>query len=295
MGNTSIEAVRRAPASRFVGASGIALMWLALIPASDAGLIFFRVALHREPPGWLDAVDLAVLALLLILSVAVDDWHPLRRWFLALVAWGVGGVIVGHLEAIMTLGWEARMFADTLVRLIPCALLALTLLGTGLGRRDVFLTRGDMSAAARLPWGTVSWGRLGPVLILILAAGLSMQLMLTVHPDARLLGRALAALPLAMAFAAVNAAQEEFSYRVVFLSHLVPAVGASQALLVTSLLFGLAHWYGHPGGPSGVVLAGFAGYLWGKSMIETRGSAWAWLIHAFQDVVIFAFLVAARG
>ncbi len=270
-------------------------MWLSLIPASDAGLIFFRVVLDREPPGWLDAADLAVLALLLLLSVAVQAWHPLRRWFLALVAWVVGWLIVGQLGGIMPAGWEARMFANTLVRLIPCALLASTLLGTGLGRRDVFLTRGDMSAPARLPWGTVSWSRLGPALILILAAGLSIQLTLTVHPDGRLLGRALEALPLAMVFAALNAAQEEFSYRIVFLSHLVPAVGARQALLLTSLLFGLAHWYGHPGGPSGVVLAGIAGYLWGKSMIETRGSAWAWLIHAFQDVVIFAFLVAARG
>ncbi len=295
MGSTSIEAVGRPRTSWGVGVSGIALLWLALIPASDAGQIFFQVALRREPPGWLDVVDFAMLAALLVLSVAVDAWRPLRRWFLALIAWGVGGVIVGHLAALMTLGREASMFANTLLRLIPCALLALTLLGTGLVRKDVFLTRGDMSAVARLPWGTVSWSRLGPALIVILAVGLSIQLTLTVHPDARLLGRALAALPLAVAFAAVNAAQEEFSYRAVFLVHLVPAVGASQALLVTSLLFGLAHWYGHPGGPSGVLLAGFAGYLWGKSMIETRGSAWAWLIHAFQDVVIFAFLVAAGG
>jgi len=42
-------------------------------------------------------------------------------------------------------------------------------------------------------------------------------------------------------------------------------------------------------------LAGFAGYMWGKSMVETRGGAWAWLIHGFQDVVIFTFLTMANG
>jgi uncharacterized protein len=65
--------------------------------------------------------------------------------------------------------------------------------------------------------------------------------------------------------------------------------------LLTSLLFRLEHWFGHPGGPSGVLLSGFAGYLWATSMVETRGSAWAWLIHGFQDVVIFSCLVMATG
>ena len=40
-----------------------------------------------------------------------------------------------------------------------------------------------------------------------------------------------------------------------------------------------------------VLLAAFLGYLLGKSMIETGGSRWAWLIHWLQDVIIFSFLV----
>jgi membrane protease YdiL (CAAX protease family) len=57
------------------------------------------------------------------------------------------------------------------------------------------------------------------------------------------------------------------------------------------LIFGLGHWFGHPSGLSGVVMAGFAGLVWGKAMVETRGFGWAWLIHGFQGVMIFAFLV----
>ena len=40
----------------------------------------------------------------------------------------------------------------------------------------------------------------------------------------------------------------------------------------------------------GVVMAGIAGWFWGKSMIETRGWAWAFVIHLVQDIVIFTFL-----
>lgn len=143
--------------------------------------------------------------------------------------------------------------------------------------------------------GATSWRWFGPALTLVLAGGLTIQLTFTLHPDLQTLGRAMSALPLAVAFAIVNAAQEEFRFRAVFPARLVPLIGTSQALLLLSLLFGLEHWCGHPGGPSGVVLAGFAGYLWGKNMLETHRSAWAWLIHDSQDAVIFPFLVMADG
>lgn len=90
----------------------------------------------------------------------------------------------------------------------------------------------------------------------------------------------------------MNAAQEEFRYRSVLLARLRPVVGTAQSLLITSALFGLAHWFGHPSGASGVLMAGFAGWVWGRSMVDTGGSAWACLVHAVQDVVIFTFLVA---
>ena len=115
--------------------------------------------------------------------------------------------------------------------------------------------------------------------------------MSTVRPDFHLLQRAIQGLPLALAFSVFNAAQEEFRFRSVLLGRLVPVAGASQALWMTSVLFGLGHWFGHPSGPTGVVMAGFAGFVWGKSMLDTRGFAWAWMIHAFQDVVIFSLLV----
>jgi len=273
----------------------VAIAWLAMLPASSAGLILYRVVLNREPSVWLGFAGVGILAVLLLLANVIDCWRPLRGYFLALIAFAAGGMIADHVAATMEIGRVARMFANTFLDLIPCALLALTLIGSGATRRDVFLAKGDMAAPSRMPWGSVSWRWLGPVLTLAMAGGLAIQLTLTLRPDFHMFGRAVLALPLAVAFSVVNAVQEEFRFRAVFLARLSPVVGTGHALLVTSLLFGLEHWFGHPSGASGVVLAGFAGYVWARSMVETRGSAWAWLIHGFQDIVIFSFLVAANG
>ena len=66
---------------------------------------------------------------------------------------------------------------------------------------------------------------------------------------------------------------------------------SSKPSWMTATAFGLAHWFGHPRGPSGVALTLVAGLFLAKAMLETRGLLWPWAIHAAQDVLIFAFLV----
>jgi membrane protease YdiL (CAAX protease family) len=241
--------------------------------------------------------------LLLAITRVASGLRPLQGSLVALLALDVG--YAGETTIESTSRWTSWMahastlqfiLPDSLIERIPCALLGLTLIGSGLNRRNVFLQRGNTSARTRLPFGlsAISWKWLGPLLTLFLAGGLAAQLSSTVRPDFRMVQRAITGLPLAIAFAAFNAAQEEFRFRAVLLGRLIPSVGAGQALLVTSLIFGLAHWFGHPSGLSGVFMAGFAGWLWGKSMVDTGGFAWAWLIHGLQDVVIFSFLLMAK-
>jgi membrane protease YdiL (CAAX protease family) len=88
----------------------------------------------------------------------------------------------------------------------------------------------------------------------------------------------------------VNAAQEEVRFRAVPLALSVPIVGGERGIWMTATAFGLAHWFGHPHGPSGVALTLVAGLVLAKAMLETRGLVWPWAIHAVQDVLIFAFL-----
>lgn len=276
----------------------IVMAWMATLIASITGVIVARVAFHVEPPPWLGPAELAILLALLAVARARDGLRPLGGYLLALAALKTGGIVLDAIErgAAWT-AWAGRasytsfMFADSLLELLPCLLLALT--AVGLGRRDLFLAGGDLRARRPLPLGlpAVRWTLLGPALVVLFAGPLALQLVLKASPDPRLLGRALASLPLALAFAAFNAAQEEFRFRAVLLARLVPSVGAAQALLLTSAQFGIGHWFGHPSGASGVVMAGIAGYAWGQSMLDTRGFFWAWLVHGALDVLIFLLVV----
>ncbi len=276
----------------------IVMAWMATLIASITGVIVARVAFHVEPPPWLGPAELAILLAFLAVARARDDLRPLGGYLLALAALKTGGIVIDAIErgAAWT-AWTGRasytsfMFADSLLELLPCLLLALT--AVGLGRHDLFLARGDLRARRPLPLGlpAVRWTLLGPALVALFAGPLALQLVLKASPDPRLLGRALASLPQALAFAAFNAAQEEFRFRAVLLARLVPSVGAGQALLLTSAQFGIGHWFGHPSGASGVIMAGIAGYAWGRSMLDTRGFFWAWLVHGALDVLIFLLVV----
>lgn len=97
----------------------------------------------------------------------------------------------------------------------------------------------------------------------------------------------------AIGFAVINALAEEgifrFSIVSVFLSAGVPA---GTAAITSGVIFGGLHYFGTPGGIPGVLMAGFIGWFLAKSIIETRSFAWAWIIHAAQDVVIFTALFA---
>jgi len=274
--------------------------WLALLPASPFAAIICDALLYTPAPEWLPFINFGASATLLALSHLLPPLKPIRGYLRAITLLVVGYFVVLQVES--TEAWRARfseaptwqfVFADSILELIPCLLLALSLVRSGLTRRELFLTRGNLRASFpmpfRLPSG--SWAWLGPFLTLFLAGPLVVQLMSTVRPDIHLLQRAIQGWPLAVAFSVFNAAQEEYRFRSVLLGRLVPALGASQALWMTSVLFGLGHWFGHPSGPTGVIMAGFAGLVWGKSMLDTRGFAWAWIIHGFQDLVIFTLLL----
>jgi membrane protease YdiL (CAAX protease family) len=170
-----------------------------------------------------------------------------------------------------------------------------TLVGDGLSRRDAYLQFGNLAAPAEpIPWlgitSSVRWTIFGPILLAVFGIALPLFLYFTVRPNFAQAHRVLYFLPWILATAALNAANEEFQFRCVLLAHLRKVVAPAEAILLTAVLFGIGHYYGQPSGPIGVVMAGFAGWAWGKSMIETRGFGWAFMIHIVQDIVIFSFL-----
>src|SRR5438270_7565172 len=118
--------------------------------------------------------------------------------------------------------------------------------------------------------------------MIVFALVLSPYLYLTVHPNFRASARILRTLPWSLAVATLNAASEEFQFRSVLLAHLKGVFRPAESILLTAAFFGIGHYYGQPSGPLGVLMATFAGWIWARSMIETRGSVWALLIHMVQ-------------
>lgn len=88
----------------------------------------------------------------------------------------------------------------------------------------------------------------------------------------------------------MNSFSEEMNYRASLLGALGDSLGEGQKVLLTAIIFGIGHYYGVPYGIIGVVMASLLGWFLGKSMVETQGFTWAWLIHFLQDVAIFSFL-----
>jgi membrane protease YdiL (CAAX protease family) len=189
--------------------------------------------------------------------------------------------------------WAVRSAAVQGLLLVPTVLLLL--LGVGLrSRRELRLRWGEASAPARPDLFTLgthtSWRWLGPLWTIPLCVGTFTAMLLAIPPDAAGLARLLTLIPAVCIIAALNTVSEEFHFRNVPLAFLPGLLGPRQPLLLTGVYFGLEHFYGNPPGLSGVLLASFIGYWMGKSMLETEGSGWAWLVHWLQDVIIFSFV-----
>ena len=103
--------------------------------------------------------------------------------------------------------------------------------------------------------------------------------------------RMLSVLPFSILFALSNSFVEESITRLGVVVVLKDIINDKIIPIVSALLFGSIHFWGHPGGIVGVLFSGFLGWLLAKSIIETKGIFWAWLIHFLLDVIIFTALL----
>lgn len=166
------------------------------------------------------------------------------------------------------------------------------------GRR--FLALGEMNAPAGAaawlgvragePWNLV--GRnFAIILTVATAAAVYFQIVSTASLQLSLVGVVVAVL-IAIPFAASNAAIEEAIFRLAPVEALDGILKPGHIAILSGALFGGVHYFGIPGGPIGVALAGFLGWLLTKSITETRGVFWAWSLHFLQDLVIFTAVYA---
>jgi len=187
------------------------------------------------------------------------------------------------------------MPTEVLLNLLVTAAMLAILTALHRDRRAYYLVRGDLAAPAEpISWLAVRqgdrWNNVGRNLTLGISLGTLAFLVLAGTPRAGLVGAALPALPAILFAAALNAFNEEVTYKASILSVLDGPIGRRDALRMVAAYFGIAHFYGVPYGLVGVGLAWFLGWILARSMAETRGMAWAWFIHFVQDMLIFGFM-----
>jgi membrane protease YdiL (CAAX protease family) len=205
-------------------------------------------------------------------TAAYKQWEAGANWVVAMAA------------------FQAQKFAVALIMVV-------VLLVVGRRMRDFFFTPGQLNApikalnpskpqARRL----ISWRTLGLLLGLCIAPLTLLVFGVGNLPSASALSKALPFLPAALIFAATNAFSEETQYRAALLGDLHRLFGDEQAIWMTAIFFGFAHYFGGaPSGVPGVLITGLLGALFAKCMLDSKGILVPWFIHFCQNSVIYAF------
>lgn len=92
-------------------------------------------------------------------------------------------------------------------------------------------------------------------------------------------------------FSLSNSFGEEMIFRIGVVSPLRGLLEPATICFISAVLFGLPHFKGMPDGITGSLMAGVLGFVLAKSVVETNGFFWAWLIHFLQDIIIIGALL----
>ncbi len=250
----------------------------------------------------------AKVGLLLVLAALALVWkplRPLRNFFVVLSMMlalnelrpQVNFTAPAMQRAFGASAFDARMQAEQTAKLAVSIGMIVVLLALGYSRRDFFLVRGNLRAVIE-PVRVLgfpkreSWASFGLQWGCYIATGLAVVQYWGTTPSRSVMVRVLPLLPSVLFYAALNAFNEEMTYRAPMLATLEPVGGSKQALWMSAYFFGIAHYFGTPGGLGGGIASIFMGWILGKAMLETRGLFWSWWIHFLSDVAIFFFLAA---
>jgi hypothetical protein len=291
----------------------LAVAWIVMLLVSSLPVIILQEIFHISVPYQSRVlVSLGLLLVVLALTFVWRTIHPLRDFFIVFVilfaAEGFFYGLVGNLPALdyylESSDFVPSLLSTQVLRMAVSLVMLAGLMIIKKKREAFYLVKGDLAAVAdpmppimKLPatWRVLGrelslWISLGTLAFLLIAAFPSLNAQFQKGALGGMLSQMLVLLPFVLLMAAMNAFSEELTYKASFLSVLENPAGKRQALLLMAAFFGIGHYYGVPYGVIGVLMAGFLGWLLGKSMLETRGFAWAWVIHFLQDALIFSFM-----
>jgi hypothetical protein len=256
-------------------------------------------------PAWLAYPKMGLLLSLGLVAFFWKPLRPLRNFFIVMfVFFGLAALrpqVNFTWPALQALfgrsAFDMRMQAEQVGKLAVSLGMIATLLMLGYKRHEFFLARGNLRAPIE-PVPALGfpkpdpWPRFGLQWGFYIAAALAVVQYFVIRPGSQVWLRLLPVVPAILFYAALNAFNEEITYRAPMLATLEPVGGSRQALWMSAYFFGIAHYFGTPGGIIGGMLSIFMGWILGKGMLETRGFFWTWWIHFLSDVAIFIFLTA---
>ena len=222
----------------------------------------------------------AFIMLVFCAALAVSEWVRTSAWW---------NGFMSETRPSFAMTWSKPFIRDTGVALAVIAALWIV----KRRRSAFFLVKGRFDAPVEpVRWLGIrqggSWRTVGWIFALAASLGVAIPTMLAIRPSPDVLLHTAPLFPACVLLAALNAFNEEIYFRTTLLSTLPQVIGKTHALLINVVLFGLAHYlYGSPPGIIGFLMTGFLAWILGKSMLETKGFLWPWLIHFLPDVVIF--------
>lgn len=275
--------------------------WVVVLLVSDLPNVVFVKFLEGEPP-WLPWAKIGVLLVALVLCFLLEAIRPLWQFAVVFLVFSLAniGVVWVYNSAL----WQERFYGETIsytasylgfqtLDVIRALLVIAAMWWVKRNRFDFYLAKGQLDAPIEpVRWLGIgkgeSWRVFGWIFTGCAALVIVIPLTLSIPLTTEAFSRALPLLPVAILLAGLNAFAEESYYRASLLSTLADVLGKSQSLLLACIFFGLAHFlYGSPPGFIGFAMTGFLAFLLGKSMLETKGMLWAWIMHFVPDVFIF--------
>ena len=266
----------------------------------------FWVELFGMSPAWMGPTKMGLLLILALAAILWKTLRPLRNFFIVMLAFFslaelrlmIDFTLPGLQALFGSSVFDIRMQGEQTGKLAVSLGMIMIMLVLGYKRRDFFLVRGNLWAPIQpvpllgfpkpVPWPNfgLQWG-------FYIAVALAVVQYIGLRPGGDLVLKLMPILPSILFYAALNAFNEEVTYRSPMLATLERVGGSKQALWIAAYFFGIGHYFGVPGGIVGGVLSIFMGWILGKGMLETRGFFWTWWIHFLSDVAIFSFLVLA--
>lgn len=166
------------------------------------------------------------------------------------------------------------------------------------GRKLQFLRRGDMSAPAK-PVKLLgisekdNWKRIGITFVVGISAVTLGFLLISYGANLGTISVSswLLAFVVAIPLSVMNAFNEEIITRWSIAEGFSGKL-ARYAPWVSAAIFGSVHYFGIPGGLVGSLMAGFLAWFATRSIQDTKGIGWAWVIHFVQDILILTITIA---